>query len=486
MTSSPPHLESRVTEFLRTHGLLTPGLREGRPAGDGQAVSEGRRVLSAEGTHMLVAASGGCDSTVLAHVAAHIASAWRGRLTLATVHHGLRPEADAEVAFVRKLAVKLGAGFLFRRVDVKGEIRRSGASVQDAARLLRYRALAEMCDEAGAAVILTAHHADDQAETLLGHFLRGAGPEGLSGIRPLLGRVARPLLGVTQKEIQAWAEARGISWMHDASNDNDAYRRNALRHHVAPAITRVMGPGWVQALGDSARLYETLSLFLDGYCARLAQRCVHDEGGAILVRGNSLNDSSEFEKLAVCRFALREMRGTDATLDECVSLLQLLDAGPGTTAQLREGASAVTDHLGLHLLPPVETRHSLPVGPDDAVDWGDWRFTAEILGSERPAFSGESDEELIDLDTAGGPWQLRQWKPEDRFEPFGFGRKKSVGAFLADSGFPLARRSRVPVLAGPQGVIWVCGVRLAQHAALRSDTKHIGRIRFFFNRHDDA
>jgi hypothetical protein len=98
----------------------------------------------------------------------------------------------------------------------------------------------------------------------------------------------------------------------------------------------------------------------------------------------------------------------------------------------------------------------------------------------------DSFEEIIDLDAVGDSWRLRAWTPEDRFEPIGFGQDKAVGAFLADSGFALEQRRRVPVLEGERGIIWVCGVRLAQHAAIHPESRHFGRIRFFFTDSDQS
>ncbi|MFZ1731584.1 MAG: tRNA lysidine(34) synthetase TilS [Bacteroidota bacterium] len=453
MSATHLHIETRVVEFFRTRGLLAPG------------------------RHFVVAASGGRDSTVLAYVMASVAASWDCSLTLATVHHGLRPDADAEVEFVRSLAMQLNAGFAFRKVDVNGEIRRSGGSVQDVARRLRYQALEEMCGEAGASVILTAHHAEDQAETLLAHFLRGAGPEGLSGIRPVVGRVARPFLNVAQQEIQDLAAAQSVEWMHDSSNDSDKYRRNALRHHVSPSITRVVGPGWVQALGDSAKLFALLASFLKEHGSLLADRHITEVGDGIMVSGNSLNGSTEFEKLAVCRFALHELRGTEASLDESFSLLRLMEAAPGDTAQLRSGVTALREKDGLRLLPPVEDRPPVGVRLGSSVNWGTWLLTSEELGNQPPEFTSDRSEEFIDLDATGRQLRLRHWTADDRFEPFGFGHEKTVGSFLADSGFPLARRRRIPVLEGAAGIIWVCGLRLAQHAAIGPSSRHIARLR---------
>lgn len=468
------HIEARVVEFLRTRGVLEAGSAE------------------EPGTHFLVAASGGRDSTVLAVVMARISAAWHARLTLATVHHGLREEADEEVAFVRELASRLQAGFLQRRVDVRGEMLRCGASVQDAARRLRYAALEEMCDEAGASVILTAHHADDQAETLLGHFLRGAGPEGLSGIRPVFGRVARPLLAVSAADVASFAVEQDIDWMEDASNARDDYRRNAIRHHIAPAINGVFGPGWVQALCDSARLYTVLSSHLGEIEDELARAVIESDGDTLLVResspvrGISLNDSSEFEKLTVCRRALRTLRGEAPSLDESFRLLRLLDAAPGASLQLGNGITALRERDGLRLLPAAESQQPSDVRPGETLRWGAWTFTAEQLDNARPALRADSFEEIIDLDAVGDSWRLRAWTHEDRFEPFGFGQDKAVGAFLADSGFALEQRRRVPVLEGERGIIWVCGVRLAQHAAIRPESRRFGRIRFFFTDSDQS
>jgi tRNA(Ile)-lysidine synthase len=462
MTAEPPHLQQRIVEFLRTRHLL------------------------ASGTHMLVAASGGLDSTVLAHVASRIAAAWKGKLTLATVHHGLRPEAESEISFVRALAKELGAEFRMRRVDVSGEMLRSGVSLQDAARLLRYRALEEMCDETGASVILTAHHADDQAETLLAHFLRGAGPDGLSGIRPVRGRVARPMLGMTRDEILAWARIHDLAWMEDPSNQRDDYRRNAIRHHVSPAVTKVFGEGWVRALGNDARLFGLLGDFLREHGAHLAERCMIESGDELRILRNSLNDSTEFEKLYACRIALQKLRGTAGTFEEQFSLLQLFDASPGATVQLREGAAAIRDPEGLRLFLASTVHDPVHVAVGQVAHWDSWRLAAEELGAERPAYSADPFDELIDLERAGDSWQLRQWTADDRFEPLGFGREKHVGRFLADSGFPAARRARIPVLEGPLGIVWVCGVRLAQSAALRADSRRIGRIHFFTTDIDDA
>ena len=155
-------------------------------------------------------------------------------------------------------------------------------------------------------------------------------------------------------------------------------------------------------------------------------------------------------------------------------------------ASVRAGAAAVREADGIRLFLTEENHDPVKLAPGQLARWGSWRFESEDLGTERPAFTTDPYDELIDLDSAGDCWRLRHWTPDDRFEPLGFGHEKNVGHFLADSGFSAERRRRIPVLEGPRGIVWVCGVRLAQSAALRPESRRIGRIHFFTTENDDA
>lgn len=204
-----------------------------------------------------VACSGGLDSMVLLQLAA----AWcrtHGRTLFAFhVHHGLSPNADAWQRHVDAAAAALGVQADHRRVVVDS----SGAGTEAAARKLRYRALGELCRAHGATLLLTAHHLDDQAETVLLQLLRGSGPAGLSGMDAanaapdLLGNpdlvMARPLLPLSRAELEAHAHAAGLAWVEDESNSDPRYARNALRQRVMPALAQAF-PGFQQRFARSA------------------------------------------------------------------------------------------------------------------------------------------------------------------------------------------------------------------------------------------
>jgi tRNA(Ile)-lysidine synthase len=225
--------------------------------------------LDCAGRTVLVAASAGIDSTVLAH-GVHALAHLRIRLVLGHVHHGLRgAAADADEAFVRSLALGLGVPALTRAVAPR-RLREGGSSrarptLQEAARRLRYDALAEMAEAAQAERIVTAHTLDDQAETVLLRLLRGAGPSGLGGIpeRSPDGFVVRPLLGTSRAEIERFAESRGLLWREDASNRDPAYARARLRRDWLAGLGEAFNPRWLRAVGDLAEAQRRESEWID-------------------------------------------------------------------------------------------------------------------------------------------------------------------------------------------------------------------------------
>jgi tRNA(Ile)-lysidine synthase len=204
-----------------------------------------------------IACSGGLDSMALLQ----LASAWcQGQslpLQVFHVHHGLSSHADAWEQHVEAASAARGLRFDVRRVAVDA----AGTGLEAAARKLRYRALGDLCRRHGVTLLLTAHHLDDQAETVLLQLLRGSGPAGLSGMDAansapeLLGNpdlvMARPLLPLARAELEVYVREAGLDWVEDESNSDPRYARNALRHGVMPALAQAF-PGFQQRFARSA------------------------------------------------------------------------------------------------------------------------------------------------------------------------------------------------------------------------------------------
>jgi tRNA(Ile)-lysidine synthase len=215
--SNPERVVSRAPGLLIDTTLLRPGMRLG------------------------VGVSGGADSVALLR-AVHARRAELGLvLHVAHLHHGLRgAEADADLEFVRALAAGLGLTFHEARVETAREAEENGESIEEAARRLRYAWFRELMAGTPLDAMATAHTRDDQAETVLGKFLRGAWTEGLAGIAPKFeapeGMIVRPLLGATRGEVESYLTALGQTWREDKSNLDAAFTRNRIRHELLPLL----------------------------------------------------------------------------------------------------------------------------------------------------------------------------------------------------------------------------------------------------------
>ncbi len=210
-------------------------------------------------TPVLVGFSGGADSLALLHMLNTLRAKKTFPLYALHVHHGIRgAEADGDEAFCRRTAETLGVPFFSVRADVPALSRAWHLGIEESARRVRYEAFATCMKEQGIPLLVTAHHADDNLETMLFHMVRGSGLAGLCGIpetrRLEEGYLCRPLLSVSRAEILAYCEANDLSYVSDSTNVNEDYTRNRMREHVIPALCRIH-PG---AVKNAARLAETL------------------------------------------------------------------------------------------------------------------------------------------------------------------------------------------------------------------------------------
>jgi tRNA(Ile)-lysidine synthase len=211
------------------------------------------------GLRLAVGVSGGADSVALLRVLAERKDGLGLVLHVAHLHHGLRgEEADGDLEFARALAVELGLPFHEARVDAGAAAKESGETIEEAARRLRYGWFRELMASGEVEAVATAHTRDDQEETVLAKFLRGAWTEGLSGIHPVVvfpeGRVVRPLLGTTRAEVEAYLRALGQGWREDSSNCHLTFTRNRIRHELLPLLE-----GWNPRLREHLAQMATLA-----------------------------------------------------------------------------------------------------------------------------------------------------------------------------------------------------------------------------------
>ena len=224
------------------------------------------------GCTVLCAVSGGLDSMCLLEMTVRQGQKQGRRVAAAHFNHQLRgAEADRDEAFVRDWCAAREIPFFAGRGDVRAFAEETGRTVEEAARQLRYKFLEETRRREGFGCILTAHHADDSAETML-NLLRGTGLKGLTGIPEKRDCILRPLLSVTRAELAAYAAARDVPYVEDSTNALDDAARNMLRHQVLPVLKK-LNPRVVENMSRTASLLAADEAALDAACRKLLAQC---------------------------------------------------------------------------------------------------------------------------------------------------------------------------------------------------------------------
>ena len=225
---------------------------------------------------LLCAVSGGADSVCMLHVLHALQQEAGYALSCVHVHHGIRgAEADEDAAFVRSLCELLQVSFVLKRVDVPALAGQSShTGIEESARIARYEALREEAEKIPQTRIAVAHTMDDNAETVLFQLLRGTGLRGLAGIRPVNGRIIRPLLPVSRKDIEAYLTEHGLSWRTDETNGDVTYARNYIRNLLLPEAEKAVNTGAKEHVARAAGDVREMLRFVETQVAEAKERCL--------------------------------------------------------------------------------------------------------------------------------------------------------------------------------------------------------------------
>jgi tRNA(Ile)-lysidine synthase len=451
------------------------------------------------GTCLAVGLSGGADSVALLRALAGRSAELGLVLHAAHLHHGLRgAEADGDLEFARALAAKLGVPFHEARVETAAEARANPATgkqaetIEEAARRLRYAWFRELMKGGDVDAVATAHTLDDQAETVLAKFLRGAWTEGLSGISPVLvfpeGRIVRPLLATTRTEIEAYLNEIGQDWREDSSNRHLSYTRNRIRHELLPLLE-----GWNPRLRDHmaqmAELARDEEAWWQTELDRLAPQMLLPGqpargGGRAAGRGLAAGLAVEVGRLAALapamqrRILRRAAEQLGAALDfaatEALRSLAL-QGRAGRRLAFLNGLRAERTARELRLtIGPADTQNE---GAAGAVP----EYCVEIPGViDAPAFGVRLRVEIAVTANATGVDRegnraprtatLRNWRPGDRVRLRHSAAPRKVKEVLERLRVTGTDRAIWPVLEVDGCIAWMRGVELEPEPGLQIKT----------------
>jgi tRNA(Ile)-lysidine synthase len=402
---------------------------------------------------LAVALSGGRDSVALLAAVVECARVDRANVVALHVHHGLSAHATRWADFCRDVAVTQGVAYDVRYV-IAGV--RTGAGIEATARALRYRALREAADAAGATVVALAHHQDDQAETLLLQLLRGAGVHGLAAMpaRRLHEGIAwlRPLLDVARRDIEAYVRSRGLAYVDDDSNADALHRRNALRQRVIPALIGIA----------------------DGYPATIARAAGHQAEAAQLVDDLAALDAAPLlARGSLDRSGLAALPPHRAR-NVLRHFLRQNDLRPPSAARLRamlEQLTASRSDAGVRLAHDGRVlgihRGRIVVHPEAPASYARaWRGEPTLdLPHGRLAFVTTRDTGLA-VSRFDDAWMVKPRQGGERFQPFANRPRRALKAWLQEAELPSWQRDALPLVFHGDDLVAVpgLGVDVAFHA----------------------
>lgn len=426
------------------------------------------------GCTVVCAVSGGADSICLLHRLNQLRAIRPFTLVAAHYNHHLRgAESDRDEAFVKRWvedwcgpdpaagqaplpAVRLitGGG------DVSGEAKRLGLGLEETARRMRYAFLEEAARAVGADRIATAHTADDNAETVLLHLIRGSGLQGLTGIRPRQGRLVRPLLTTTRREIEDYLELYHIPHVEDSTNQDDAYTRNQVRHQVIPLLDEI-NPWFVPRMADTIRYLRSDNDYLSAQAAAVARRARPAGDGGLSISAALL--ASQPDPIAVrivsCLLGrLGEFQFRAAHLTAVVALSR--SPAPSGAVSLPHSLTARRVYGELILVRGA--RRSPPFAPVSLSVPGEAvlpsiGWTIACRRAEAPEQPPDTpDHFFLDPSRLTGPLVIRPRLTGDTIT-LPRRRAKTVKKLLIDAKVPRWDRDRLPLLADASGPLWLAG-----------------------------
>lgn len=446
--------------------------------------------------------SGGPDSTLLLHAMHELAKrrnlAWA--LHLAHLHHGIRTaEADADAAFVADLADKLHLPLEIEKVDVPGEVAQAGGTTEEVARKRRYDFLERVALKTACERVAVAHHADDDAETVLHRICRGTGLRGLAGMPEIRAihpgsrvLLCRPLLHVRRAVLQGLVRERNIAHRTDSTNDNLDYTRGRIRATVMPMLREQINPNVTDALLRLAEQARWLGNYLEDAAARTFESLVVFEGPRLVaLNTRALLSKQRVIQAEVVRRAIGMVVSgeQDVAFTHVDAVLRLAgDRGSGKEIHLPGPTLVRKVYDRLEFRPLNEADEPPDLAPVFLNCPGRTplpQLEAEIVADfcevgshtiEELRHAANGYQEWLDAERVQLPLQVRGRRVGDRFWPLGAPGSKSVSDFFMERKVDPPLRARIGIVCDQLGPVWIMPLRIDERVKLRPTSRRAIRL----------
>ena len=425
----------------------------------------------------LLAISGGVDSVVLADLM------YKAGYDFMVAHCNFQlrgEESERDEQFVRKFAAGYDKTFLVKRFETEKFAAANKLSIQVAARQLRYSWFSSIVQQKEEAVcdgqvqyIVTAHHANDQVETMLMNFFKGTGITGLHGILPLKGKLFRPLLFARKEEILQYAKENSLQFVEDSSNLTDKYTRNFFRHRLFPLLKEIYPAVEENLIKNIERFTETEELYKEAITQH-KKKLLETKGNERHIPILKLLKTTSLK--TVLYEIIKDFGFASTQVEEVMDLFES-DSGKYVASK---NYRIIKNRKWLIISPvqSIESSVILIEEGDKVITFQKGELHIERVSVENFHLSTDKNIAALDSSTISFPLILRQWKQGDYFYPLGMVRKKKVTRFLNDLKLSLTQKENIWVIEMNKKIIWVAGKRIDDRFKITPNSKNIIQITY--------
>ena len=415
----------------------------------------------------LLAVSGGADSSVMAYLFNHC------NLSFAIAHcnfHLRGADSDKDMRLVRGMAEQYGVEYFEKEFDTIAFQQQEGISLEMAARQLRYdwfRQIGEAYD-----FVVTAHNANDNAETFLLNMSRGTGLKGLTGIPERNGKLLRPMLPFTASQIRAYAAEKDIAYRNDATNFSEDFQRNKIRLSVIPKLEE-LNAELISTFSRNMDLLKRQYLFYHQWMDHMRSSIVSEKDNVVHI---SIEGLRKCEDPALVLYEILKDYGFNSSSVE--QILESLDKSSGK--RFFSSCYQIVKDRDFLMVSHIKTFQEQEKKVEKIADLEDLGFTVEELVLDKwPDFDLNPNILYVDVQKLVFPLTLRQWREGDRFHPLGMRGSRKLSDFFIDLKISLLEKKNIPILCSGAKIVWLVGLRSDDRFKIDHQTKKYYKIQYY-------
>lgn len=424
---------------------------------------------------VLIAFSGGPDSVFALYFFYKFRKKYNIEISAIHFNHQLRGiESDEDEMFCKNLCSKLSIDFSSKKLNVLSDAKKNKISIEESARNLRYKYLTKHARKFKIDKVITAHNQSDNSETILMNMISGTGIDGLSGIPVKRDVFIRPLLCLPKAEILNYLNSQKINYRIDSSNFSNDFRRNIIRNEIIPVIIKKLNPSIDSALFRSSINLSKISDQIDDMARRIVNKSMSFKKGELVIPDEIIN--SEASSVLI-KSALWHYLGYKANYSEIRKIIAASSLQKGKIITLRDNMLAAREPDGICVKRRTKSEFpSLKMRIGETVLISDKDLSIQLCKKDNLELSTARNVEYVDASKLRGNFNVRIWKPGDRFLPLGRKTEKKVSDFLTDAKISASAKKSQYVLENRNNIVWVVGLRIDDRFKITDKTSKVYKL----------